>query len=731
MTRQSNERCIATGKVVTQSAGTVQKVILPMPKPAIVILVHGVNDVGEAYVEQETGICLGLSERLDRTGTRESLLSGAYYRVSDCADRDAPDPDAVYYRRAHTQARHPPRDAAHLEPRSVVIPFYWGFREEEGINPKNGKPWIDKHQPHGEYLDRHGNRLDKDSAKNGGPFANATSCIPDMWADGFSGRIAKVLPSNPVGGTATRPLLKARSRHYMVLAAQRLAMLVRMIRKKNPNDTINVVGHSQGCLVSLLANAFLKDSGDRPVDTLVMNHPPYGLGERFLDKLDSGDQQQTAEARVKTLQSIVGFMTGTTHAVPAFDTLGNAAKGKVVGRGWGPQQAQRASVSTGASTFGERDNRGKVYLYFCPDDQTVALQTVQGIGWAGVPDDVAVLTTDGMQRWKAGKMYDRTLMESDFEQRLLVLDTLGDRFKQRCFTKRVRDGKALLVGLPPQGYVLEQWHEFAWSGTTMGVKDKLGRGGFSTGQTVRITGEALSPPVSARLGGDMDTISPIDASIAMTQDEGRLLPWEMFPRLVRSTSTYAVRNIGLIPAEAVPDIDRAWNEGKATVDKAKVVYARHLGGGRVEIRRKETPAEVKQRWMETTDSEDNRKSFHSSIVANADHSQKVTAYDLSIGQARTIEDRTYYLYLCLVADWRTPWDEPVEIAVTSDRIEVDRAVQIYRKESGDYPLINETLKYRNTGVLPDCARCDLPSLVWTQTAADRKSNQPVRQGTGT
>ncbi len=180
----------------------------------------------------------------------------------------------------------------------------------------------------------------------------------------------------------------------------------------------------------------------------------------------------------------------------------------------------------------------------------------------------------------------------------------------------------------------------------------------------------------------------------------------------------------------MPDLERAWNEGKATVDKAKVVYARHLGGGRVEIRRKETPAEVKRRWMDTTDSEDNRKSFHSSIVANAMHSQKVTAYDLSIGQARTIDDRTYYLYLCLVADWRTPWDKPADIAVTSDRIEVDKAVQVYRSESGDFPLINETLRYRNTGVLPECARCDLPSLVWTQTAADRKSYQPVRQGAG-
>lgn len=34
--------------------------------PCIVILVHGVNDVGEAYQNQEKGIIAGLSKRLNR-----------------------------------------------------------------------------------------------------------------------------------------------------------------------------------------------------------------------------------------------------------------------------------------------------------------------------------------------------------------------------------------------------------------------------------------------------------------------------------------------------------------------------------------------------------------------------------------------------------------------------------------------------------------------------------------
>ncbi|EMT5438889.1 hypothetical protein WMR10_004510 [Stenotrophomonas maltophilia] len=50
--------------------------------------------------------------------------------------------------------------------------------------------------------------------------------------------------------------------------------------------------------------------------------------------------------------------------------------------------------------------------------------------------------------------------------------------------------------------------------------------------------------------------------------------------------------------------------------------------------------------------------------------------------------------------------------------------------SHDDPLIAQTLHYRNTGILPECAKCELPTLVWTQTAGDRKKYQPVRQGVG-
>lgn len=731
-------RVSATGTLRTAPGGIVQPVVLPMPKPGIVILIHGVNDVGEAFANQELGLCLGLSERLGRVGKGASrmLLGHAYYRkprrksAEQEEDRHAVDPDAVYYRRHHTKAATNQKEI----PNSVVIPFYWGYREEEGIDQKTGRPWIDKKQRHGEYLDRYGNRLDKDSAKNGGPFANATNNIPAMWSAGF-----KALPGE-AGSTKTRPLLSAGPRNYMVLAAQRLAMLVRMIRDKHPDDTINVVAHSQGCLITLLANALLKETNDRPIDTFVMNHPPYGLGEVMADKLTLGGQVETVEARLNTLTGIVRFMTETPHHTPAFESLAETGQGSsgnavVTGKHWKPTWALRIPQGEGNAPklFDERDNRGKVYLYFCPDDQTVALLSVQGIGWQGVPDTVSMFTTDSYQRWRKSRVMLRGSEAKDYMVVRPALDALGPRFKQRCFTKRLRDGKPLMIGAAPGEYELEKWHEFAWSGTTLGTfTDRMARAGFSSGQKVRITGEVLSPAARPRLGSDWDDISPIDASIAITRDKRMILDWETFPGVVERV---ARRPQNALPGEEIRLLEKQWNAGKDVTDQTEISYARHTGRGGVEIRRRETPNEARRRWMDIQKSEDNKKSFHSSIVAEAQHSREVTAYDLGIGQAKCIDDPVYYLYLCLVADWRTDWEETVTLREKRQSLS-EHEKQLYKaafalraKEAGGArELIEQTITYRNTGQLPPCATCVLPELVVSQTLADREANKHPKDG---
>ena len=173
--------------------------------PCYVILVHGVNDAGEAYEAQEKGLCWGLAERLGRNYDMKPYE----YRMpkQDRSDFLEAAPDRTYYHRVAGSSSHSP-----------VIPFYWGFQEEDARIAWNA--W------HGELLDRDGNRLDHDGAKNGGAFVNAANCLPHMWAPGWK-------PPMPGTNTLaslkdkTHPFLKAPHRRYQVLAALRLAMLIR------------------------------------------------------------------------------------------------------------------------------------------------------------------------------------------------------------------------------------------------------------------------------------------------------------------------------------------------------------------------------------------------------------------------------------------------------------------------------------------------------------------------
>ncbi|PFH07867.1 alpha/beta hydrolase family protein DUF900 [Collimonas sp. PA-H2] len=424
------------------------------PMPCITILVHGVNDVGEAFPNQEKGLCAGLNKRLFRKD-----LACPDWTVPPppkdgkkfTAEEVSADPDKVYYQR-------PPDKAT-----SSIIPFYWGFREITSLAKTTAT--------HGQYLDRFGNRIDKRYGKNGGPFANATTNIPDMFGPGFN-RNWGVRRADPESGT--HPLLSAPPRTYMVLAAQRLAALIRVIRKKSPNEPINVVAHSQGCFVTLLAHAMLaKEGKNMKADVFIMNNPPYSVDEPLLEQVQTGNEQQTSYAREETLRQIIAeYITKGPAVVPAFADLKKLGS---TGADWAPNANK------------ERDNRGKVYLYFSPDDATVGLPNIQGIGWWGV--------YDGMR------------------------EKLGSRFFQRMFASP--DGKnadAAKVGEDPKEYTIS----FKWNS------------GFTFRRHRLINAEALPQPFVPDLGAARLMNGPIDAAIAVAnpykkKGEEGVLPTDKTP----------------------------------------------------------------------------------------------------------------------------------------------------------------------------------------------------------
>ncbi len=439
---------------------TIAPVAIKRGMPCLTILIHGVNDVGEAFPHQEKGLCAGLNTRLQRTDLLPGewslpleKIDGGYTAADVMAD-----PDKVYFQRKPDAGTSP------------IIPFYWGFREISMC--------ADTSQKHGQYLDQYGNRIDKRYGKNGGPFANATTNIPDMFGPGFD-RNWMIRRVDPESGT--HPLESAPPRTYMILAAQRLASLLRIIRKKSPSEPINIVAHSQGCFVTLLAHAMLAKEGKGiKADTVILNNPPYSLEEPFAETFQSGDEQQTAFAREETLKKIVAdYMTVGAATEPNFVQLKELGDG-VVGKGW---------VATAKK---ERDNRGKVFLYFSPDDGTVGLPNIQGIGWWGV--------YEGMRK------------------------KLGDRFFQRLFASPIGSNpEAPAIGAGPQSYKIS----FKWNA------------GFTFSRKRFINGEPLEEIFTPDFGPALLFNGPIDAAIAVANrykkkgQEG-MLPSEASPEIAQA-----------------------------------------------------------------------------------------------------------------------------------------------------------------------------------------------------
>lgn len=622
---------------------------VPPDMPGTVILIHGVNDLGTDFGTVEAGLCEGLNERLNRS----DLKAGVYMTGRMANDNSEVKPedllkdmDSVLYRRSEPEGT-----------RSVLIPFYWGYRAS--------RTEIGKDAINGQVVDIHGNRLDKNYAKNGGMFANATTNIPDMFNTNFKGGL-KTTTLEWIQNDPTHPLLEAPNRHYMVLAARRLAMLVKQIRNIDPDETVTIVGHSQGTVISLLAQALLMqaDGGDganpaanRPADTLVLIDSPYSVIAPWMDRAtQTGDEQQTAYARAHTLIELVKLVGEGKHSSPSLEQLlpnTEDCRGRA-GPAWTPTLAKRFNPKTDdankAVVFAERDNRGKVYLYFCPEDATVALKTVQGIGTNGVPDTTPVHDP------KTRKTVDLKLMSP----------LIDSGFHQRVFTRRKRKGESVKVGTPPQVYTLREKGETS-HGTTGFVNNQIKQSGNSVGVTRQINGEELSPPFDPDLQGNVipgTETTPIDEN----ETEPGKQSWDQMETEIALTriklQTLPPTQIlwpdaGLDPTQPSKAEVQAFFDAKPDPDdRCKVFDVTATSPPQAGVRyvvRTETPNEAKLRLMNDKNVF-GASSYHSAIMSGLKNHRFATAMDVAIGQGKAMDSPEWSALLRYIADWRTPLD---------------------------------------------------------------------------
>lgn len=386
------------------------------PLPCLVIVIHGVNDIGEAFQNLDEGICSGLNQRLGRTDIVPNT-----WKVTGL------EPEHFMPRITITEEGYSP-----------TIPFFWGYRPVDKEEYKKDqlayynrlekeKP-KDPEIPYDSYwqernieiiseniktkkinVDKFNNWIDELYQRNGGPFSDATTCIPDMYGPGLSGETNEIakLGSSPGAKAYDNP-----HRIYLAFAAHRLANLIKKIREETQGQDIpiNIVAHSQGTIITMLANMILARDQVLPADCVILAHSPYAFDitilEQFSKEFALG--MQSNAAREQTFINFVkNISEGKKKRKIDFDVDFLLENGVISP----PKKDHLETYITQDGTSVQydrlgvdqelfyRNNFGKVYNYFSPNDHVVSLRSVQGMGWQGIQDKLlAQCHDDGLRQ---------------------------------------------------------------------------------------------------------------------------------------------------------------------------------------------------------------------------------------------------------------------------------------------------------------------------------------------
>ncbi|MCS2155968.1 DUF3274 domain-containing protein [Scandinavium sp. H11S7] len=616
-----NQRVVATniqGVPVSTGPGMETcNVGIKRPMPCIVILVHGVNDVGEAYKNQEEGIIKGLNERMGRT----DMSAHEWHQFKmDMGDGE------------QQQIKKPGR--------SPVIPFYWGYkpvdhatyiedqrryRAEVDKLGSTAKLAYDAYQEDDKARleklghissttlkysnDNFGNVLDDVYAKGGGTFANATTTIPDMLGPGAGGLMtgaAGFMSLHMNSGDYTHPIYDNPHRIYQFFAAQRLADLIMTIRRNGPTqfDPINIVAHSQGTIITMLANMLVKQAGVDPADCVILNHSPYALVNTVIEGLTDG-HHQTDRARQQTFINFCNLMK--TNPKYNLSGLHTAAE---IDELEGCSGLSKTHSKWSSNDLYKRNNFGKIYNYFCPNDSIVSLMNVQGLGWRGIPQDIAGGLSNLRQRvfCENGPLIGASPLSTPFEmpgikKGAFIQDTA--QTKEYVYSDVVINGEQLPV---PFNHTLQ--------GADSGYKSPLDP--ESPDQTISFSAKANA--------------------LKRSEVEVKNLSWLGFDNLAVGHQ--------LTPVE----LKMFSIEYHKNYIKGEVFDSGH-NHKMVQLTSAKTPEELEKEWMQ---SDPIGYSQHSSIVASKDVPEKAMVFDLAVGKCKAFDFRygAFWIELLQRADWR-------------------------------------------------------------------------------
>lgn len=545
-----------------ESYGVRAEARLPPHMPGVIIFVHGVNSEGEWYDVAEQALCEGLNERLGLGGTEFKLKANSYL------DRDKA-----------SQVSHVRRYNAADPGNSPVIRFYWGYR---GPEKTTGRFKIPLRNISGTDFWK---RTEQDKGPwfwGGGPFQNGTNNLQQLWSGrGFSRTLFRVINLQLLNTEPERQLQDAPVRDYYPHAAKRLANLIDRIRRQYPHDTITVMSHSQGTMIAMAATALCET---RAPDALLVMNSPFTLDDKDTDAATSGDARPTEGARLRTFRNIANRIKADKRALDErLKSLLQVGK-TPANEPWRPDITRDDGIP-------ERDNHGRLYVYFSPHDRVMGMTALQSIGWQGLPD--------ALLRELDGTVYQRMLAR---------LTPCGDDPGSKPFG-RLPDMKGGPLCNP------DDPKEF-WDGN---------RGPFFNaiklwavprpGQSVHINAERVSEPLTgAEMAGfDIHVLHPDVHAMGDRDEKGHFKD----PTYPYFESIYEPEQLS----------------------KRENIYT-----GRRELETKEeAQARLSRHRAEPTD--------HSTLPSNPDFIRRIAAYDLPIGFCESFENRDFWIDLRMEADW--------------------------------------------------------------------------------
>ena len=141
--------------------------------------------------------------------------------------------------------------------------------------------------------------------------------------------------------------------------------------------SITPMSHSQGTMIAMAATLMCKK---RAPDALFVMNSPYALDDKTTDALTCWHNRPTEQSRRNTFRNVANrikqdkkIFTEEDHELLHVGVT---------------QDMELWHMNSTFKGIPERDNHGRLYVYFNPHDRVMGAAPLQSIGWQGIDDEL-------------------------------------------------------------------------------------------------------------------------------------------------------------------------------------------------------------------------------------------------------------------------------------------------------------------------------------------------------